>query len=151
MYINENSIGRAAGALSRRVPNAGVEHQPESSLNKGGCSSPFSTAFIADLFAGSVPITGMFAHAVNMESLVCYPKGNAVYLRKGDATIETCQAGVSSNLLGALALAGAGILSGIGLAATALPVAGLGLSALLLSGATNAFTRQEIASARSSA
>jgi hypothetical protein len=142
MNIKQNTIGHP-GALGSRVLQRGSEYEPKSGEGHVGSFSP---AYIADVFAGSVPVTGMFAHAVNMESLVRYPKGDAVYLKKGRASVETCQAGVSANLLGTLALAGAGVLSGIGLTAAVLPVAGLGLSALLYSGATNAFTRQEIAS-----
>jgi hypothetical protein len=147
MSISENSTSRAAGALNRRVPGRQVNHPPQGRPSSADGSRSFSPAFISDVFAGSVPVTGMFAHTVNMESLVVYPQGDAVYLSKGRASIETCQSGVTSNLMGTLALAGAGLMSSLGLAAAALPVAGLGLSALLFSGATNAFTRREIASA----
>ena len=107
----------------------------------------FHLSHITDFFCGALPGVGLFAHTENMESLVSYPKGDAVWVCKGRASVETCQDGFRANLFGSVAVAGAGILSGVGLAAAAMPVAGLGVAALAVSGATNAFTRQEIRSA----
>lgn len=105
---------------------------------------PIGRSLPGDLLGGALPVLGMFAQAENMESLVRYPQGEPIYLRKGYASVELCQAGVRANLLGSAALAGSGILAASGLAAAATPVLALAVGALSLSGAVNALARQQI-------
>jgi hypothetical protein len=102
--------------------------------------------FVGDLVGGALPVAGSFAHAETMESLVRYPKGDPIYLRKGWVSVELCQTGVGANLLGSAALAGAGLLAATGLAAAALPALTVGVGALSLSGVIQALAAQQLES-----
>ena len=137
MNIRDYPISGAPVAMSRRGPDAGANDQAEDGLHLN---------IFTDFFSAAIPGGGLFSHVENMESLVSFPKGNAVFLHKGRADVETCQAGFGANLVGTVAMAGAGIVAGFGLAAAAMPIAGLGICALGVSGATNAFTRHQIRS-----
>lgn len=138
MNIRNCNNPRVGGTMSRRSPEAET---------KSPAADGFHLSCVGDFFSGAVPVFGLFAHAENQESLVSYPRGDAVFLQKGRANVETSQAGFGANLVGTVALAGAGLLSGVGLAAAAMPVAVLGVAALVVSGVNNAFTREEIRSA----
>lgn len=137
MMIRAHCYSQPVASLGR-LPSGG--HAP--SPVEGACFHS-----IPDFFSGALPAVGMFAHVENLESMVSFPKGDAVYRSMGRASVETCQAGVRANLVGTAAVAGAALLSGLGLASAALPLAGVGVGALLVSGATNVFTRHQMSSA----